>query len=253
MSKATSTRKSKPILSLLIPFRGRPEQIRSVLPILAELSRRRKGTFEVVAVELRGIESEKEYVEELGHTYIHIPCDRAFHKTLALNKALHASCGKFVVPYDIDLVPSESTLDRLANIVQLTDRILFAGYRLMSPLRSVRTIDQVAGSDTSVGSENAQSALYKHLTSGERFGIAPAFERQRLLAVGGWDENYVGWGAEDQDIIERYLSDGRTLVLSPDLIYYHLHHDRDPLWSEDAYVTRNRSYYAGNRAANHSG
>ena len=33
----------------------------------------------------------------------------------------------------------------------------------------------------------------------------------RLLEISGWDEKFVGWGGKDQNIIERYLQDGRFL------------------------------------------
>ena len=94
-----------------------------------------------------------------------------------------------------------------------------------------------------IAPEDQPSALRKHLLQGEKFGVLPYFQHQRLLHINGWDEAYVGWGAEDQDVIERYLADGRHLLRSPQLVYLHLHHGADPHWREPDIVATNRHYY----------
>ena len=78
---------------------------------------------------------------------------------------------------------------------------------------------------------------------GEKFGVMPFFCRQRLLDIQGWDEAFIGWGAEDQDLIERYLGQGRTLCRSPRLVYLHLHHEAEPQWREAETVASNRQTY----------
>ena len=50
------------------------------------------------------------------------------------------------------------------------------------------------------------------------------FKRDRLLAINGWDEKFIGWGGEDRDIIERYLIDAQFLARFPEFIYLHLPH-----------------------------
>lgn len=96
-----------------------------------------------------------------------------------------------------------------------------------------------------IAPEDQPTALWKHLTQHEKFGVVPLFQRQRLQAIGGWDEAFVGWGAEDQDLIERYLVGGYALCRCPELVYLHLWHDREAAWTEPELVAQNRLHYYG--------
>lgn len=87
------------------------------------------------------------------------------------------------------------------------------------------------------------TALWKHLTKHEKFGVVPFFQRERLSEIGGWDEEFVGWGAEDQDLIERYLKNGYALCRCPELVYLHLFHKQETRWTEPFLVQQNRDYY----------
>lgn len=91
--------------------------------------------------------------------------------------------------------------------------------------------------------EDQPTALWKHLMRYEKFGVVPFFCRDRLLAIGGWDERFLGWGAEDQDMMEGYLSTGVSLCRCPELLYLHLCHLTDPNWSEVQLIQQNRDYY----------
>lgn len=95
----------------------------------------------------------------------------------------------------------------------------------------------------SLGPEDQPSALRKHLLGGERFGVMPLFWRDRLQTLGGWDEAFVGWGAEDQALIEHYLTPQQALCRCPELIYLHLHHGPAAGWNEPDLTQKNRDYY----------
>lgn len=58
--------------------------------------------------------------------------------------------------------------------------------------------------------------------SKQRFRVIPFLKCDRLLAIGGWDKTFVGWGGEDRDTIERYLQDGQFLSRFPKIVYLHL-------------------------------
>ena len=81
------------------------------------------------------------------------------------------------------------------------------------------------------------------MTTNEKFGVCPIFLKQRLLDIGGWDEGFVGWGAEDQDIIDRYCKDDIHLARFASLTYVHLHHDVTPGWNDREFVEKNRGLY----------
>lgn len=176
--------------------------------------------------------------------YLHCPCGDLFHKTKALNLGLAAARGDYGVPYDVDLLPVGETLSRQWAIAQHSDQLLITGYRLMSD-RSSLTPEQMPAAleHSTTAPEDQPTALWKHLMRHEKFGVVPFFRRDRLLELGGWDERFIGWGAEDQDMIERYLQGGRSLCRCPELSYLHLFHAPDAHWSEPSLVQQNRHYY----------
>ena len=176
--------------------------------------------------------------------YTFCPCDRVFHKTKVLNLGLSLAQGEFVTPLDVDHIPVGKTLLHHLHLAQSSPHCLITGYRMM---RSEESIDlnaiPAALEAASIAPEDSPTALWKHLVRRERFGVVPFFERHRLIEIGGWDEAFIGWGGEDQDVIERYLRSDRFLCRCPDLLYLHLFHPPDSQWSESAFVESNRRHY----------
>lgn len=187
-----------------------------------------------LAKRLAALEMEYQFFENTG----------VFHKTRALNLGLQVSRGRFVTPWDVDLLPVGRSLNAHLQLAMQSSRLLVSGYRLMAAAETVEVdrIDTVAQT-AAVAAEDGASALHKHLTAGERFGVLPFLSADRVLKIGGWDEGFCGWGGEDQDLLERYLSDGRFLCRCPDLLYLHLAHPRESNWTEDASIARNRQHY----------
>lgn len=169
-----------------------------------------------------------------------------FHKTALLNAGMHAATSDFIVPYDIDLVPTGEALERhILLAISTEESSIVTGYRIMSsPDVRLSEFDILSAIDgASIAPEDQPSALKKQLTAGERFGVAPFFRTDIVRDIGGWDEQFIGWGAEDQDILERYTAEGFTFVRSPEIVYLHLHHGMENLWSEEKYRTSNRASY----------
>ncbi|MDX2213430.1 MAG: galactosyltransferase-related protein [Oculatellaceae cyanobacterium bins.114] len=182
--------------------------------------------------------------------YHFCPCPGVFHKTKALNLGLSVAQGEWVAPFDVDLIPVADSLTCHLRIAATSPSLLVTGYRVMSTAETihVRQVD-AALAQAAIAPEDMPTALWKHLIRGERFGVVPFFQRDRLLQIGGWDEAFVGWGGEDQDIIERYLERDRYLCRCPELVYLHLWHDRDPHWTEPNLIEQNRQhYYSGRRS-----
>lgn len=182
--------------------------------------------------------------------YLHISCPGVFHKTRALNSGLALARGSWVAPFDVDLLPVRQTLRQHLAIARRAPELLVSGYRLLSASASLTLAalpEAIARAE--IAPEDRPSALWKQLTRGERFGVVPLFQRDRLQAIGGWDEGFIGWGGEDQEVIERYLADGRHLCRVPDLLYLHLAHAGDRHWSEPELVAQNRAHYYAQRDA----
>lgn len=230
-------------LSLLLPLRGRIAQARAVLPMLAKSISLQTEICEVIVVESAPQQIHEDLCRSLGIRYAFDSADGTFHKSRLLNIALSMADSDFVAPYDIDLLPLSSTAQKHLALASTHPQLLVTGFRLMSPHETPTSDLASMRQEGTLGPENNPSAIRKWLVNGERFGVVPHFRRDLLLEIGGWDENYVGWGAEDQDIIERYLAKGVDFILSPDLVYLHLHHPPDPAWSEDRCRAANMAHY----------
>lgn len=234
------------IATLIVAVRGRLPYAQRTLPLLAKL--KADGLpLEIVVVE-SGLEPlYGALCSAIRCTHIFEESKDGFHKTRLLNKGLAVARGEMVVPYDVDLFPINNSLERhLWAAGSAKDALLVAGYRLLFDFDPWPPSDPPPA-DISIGSENRPSALWKALNRKERFGVAPVFMRDRLEAIGGWDNSFIGWGAEDQDVIERYLNNELLMVLAPDAVYGHLAHDHESDWKNDDVVSKNRGHYYAKR------
>lgn len=235
-------------LSLLIPFRGRRCHLKSVLPRIEQDDLVRSGKCEVIAIEADNKPHNKEYIESLGFRYYFMQSDGMFHKTALLNLGLENAKGEIVAPYDVDLVPhTPFTLTTHLNMALKNPDLLISGYHLKSTTESMELDDEFDYDNLFTPPWFHPSFVKNMLLSGKRFGVVPFFNRQRLLKISGWDEHYIGWGSEDQDIIERYIEPGLQMIHSLDLLYIHLWHEKNESWRESEYSYRNRKYYTSSR------
>ncbi|MBD1909058.1 MULTISPECIES: galactosyltransferase-related protein [unclassified Leptolyngbya] len=233
--------------SLIIPYRQREIHLKTQL----EWWKHQKdndysNNFEIILVEASETPSTwiQSAFQSENLSYIHYPCKGTFHKTKALNLGLNLAQGEFVVPYDVDLLPVRDVLLQHLWVAERSPELLITGYRIMSNTESI-AFEEVASvlEQTSIAPEDQPTALWKHLVLHEKFGIMPFFRKDRLLKIGGWDEQFIGWGGEDQDVIERYLKTGCHLCRCPELVYLHLFHQPDTHWTEPHIVAQNRQHY----------
>ena len=243
---------TEPSLTLMIPYRKRRNHLESLIawwhsdPALVK-------DVEVIVLEVdTQPTTAKDLVLGAGFRYEFIDCPGIFHKSHALNLGLARARGKLVTPFDIDLVPIDNALQRHKKAALGSPRILMTGYRLLTRRTRVSPCEiRSVAEKASVSSEDGKSALRKYLLFGERFGHVPMFQRSALESIGGWNETFLGWGADDQDVIERYLKESDSVFMrSPDFAYLHLFHPQAALWNEQQLVDENRRrYYALRKAA----
>ncbi|MEM7801194.1 MAG: glycosyltransferase family 2 protein [Chloroflexota bacterium] len=236
-------------LTLLIPIRNRAAHFRVFNSWFPAAAADFPDDLDVIFVEADGAPNLQAEIESAGYRSLFVENSGIFHKTRALNRALEESRSTYVVPYDIDLVPYRKTLARHYLCARSCADCVVGGYRLNLPESTLDSnLDQIleAVSIDYLAPEDMPTALFKQLWHGERFVVLPFFERSRLIDIGGWDEGFQGWGAEDQDILERYLAERYFMLRSPEFLYFHLHHGYDAQhWKNDAIVVQNRkAYYA---------
>ena len=233
-------------LTLITPYRNRLNHLINQLAWWEQYPHKQRLQWIVVEVTRSPSAALQKMLKKFQVTYLHLPCEGIFHKTKALNLGLSHAQGKLIAAFDVDLIPLGSTLERHCWLAERSSHCLLTGYRLMAATNTVdlSTISQSLEA-AATAPEDQPTALKKYLLKGERFGVMPLFCHDRLLAISGWDEAFIGWGAEDQDLIERYLSPDRALCRCPELTYLHLQHEPTADWNVAELTERNRAYYYG--------
>ena len=235
-------------LTLITPYRDRPNHLATQLDWWTQYASQTldKQSLEWIVVDLSAEYSshQQQMLEQHQISYIHLPCPGNFHKTKALNIGLNHAQGQLIAAFDVDLIPLGETLARHCWLAEQSPHFLVTGYRLMASTETVN-MKQLAPvlANTTLGPEDQPSALRKYLLKQEQFGVMPLFWRDRLLSIGGWDETYIGWGAEDQDLIERYLRPEQALCRCHELTYLHLKHEAAEGWNSSQLTARNREHY----------
>jgi hypothetical protein len=237
-------------LTLLTPYRDRCQHLTNQLAWWAQYEHKQDLEWIVIDLTAESYNEEpsdktlQQTLQQHQVGYIPFPCSADFHKTKALNLGLAQAQGDWIAAFDVDLIPLGEILVRHCWLAQRSPQLLVTGYRLMAPTETVAVseISQML-EQTSLGPEDQPTALRKYLLKGERFGVMPLFRRDRLIAINGWDETFVGWGAEDQDLIERYLTPEQGLCRCPELVYLHLKHGAADGWNCETLTTQNRAHY----------
>lgn len=240
----------RPELTLIVPLRGRAEHLAVQLAWLArQRAQPEHAPWEVVLVEGDSASSGAEPASRFDWVrYLFVEQQGPFCKSQLLNRGLAHARGDFVTVLDVDLLPAAGVLQRQLRLARGCLECLVSGYRVMlssqpvvEPLPAEADIAAQAWEDGTgaLAPEDSPSATLKYLLRRERFGVCPFFRRSLLLEVGGWDEAYVGWGGEDQDLIHK-LHASLTLLRGCDLLYFHMPHGADAGWRVPELTAANR-------------
>jgi hypothetical protein len=242
-------------VSLLTAYRRRADHLRCQREWLERLRAEETGAFEWIVVEGDERPTAQGLADAPWTQYGFVPMDGPFNKAILLNEAARLARAPRLCPLDVDLLPQHGTLSLHDVLAAQAPGMLVTGYRVQlaagittgSPREcSARWREALAASATAaavLGPEDGPSALRKYLLRGERFGVCPYYGAADWRHVGGVDEAFVGWGAEDQDLMARVLDLGRVLVRAYDLVYFHLPHGDDVGWRDAELTARNRERF----------
>lgn len=231
-------------LSLIVAYRNRPEQLQSLLNWFPEAVKRSGGNLELIIVESSLAPSLDRTALPTPIHYQHLEESGPFNKSRLLNIGFALATGEFVTSFDVDLFPHNLSFETHLRLARQSEILLVAGYRLITSFRSfsVEQLSRVQAT-AKIARENLHEGfLQDQLLNKHRFGVVPFFKREIINSIGGWDEHYVGWGGEDQDIIHRYLANDRFLLTSPDCLYLHLEHGHVTDWNDGELTRKNREY-----------
>ncbi|ALI99532.1 glycosyltransferase family 2 protein [Rufibacter tibetensis] len=167
--------------------------------------------------------------------------DHGFQKTMILNKAIAQAKGTYIVQVDGDVILHDKFIEDHLSLA--TPNRFLAGGRINLSEEHTRHVLENSIVTFTLRDIIKTSNLFNGLRSGflrrvlaNRYklkgknkyyakGCNMSFWRKDLLAVNGYNENYVGWGPEDSELAARLMNAGiRKKSLKMGGVQYHLHH-----------------------------
>ncbi len=225
---------SAPKISLIISTYESPAALEKVLQGVASQSQRPEevlladdGSGPVTRAMIEGWQTR------LGLRHIWHE-DRGFRKTIILNQALAAASGDYIVLLDGDCVPHRDFIRDHAALAEknfwVQGRRCFVQEESVPEFEIGRTpigLWCLQGRVTGWGKAFRLPFPVVKRNQKHRgiIGCNMGFWREDLVAVNGFDEDYIGWGREDSDLGARLYHLGRTRkFIYGWAIIYHLNH-----------------------------
>ena len=168
--------------------------------------------FEIVVVE-NGSETLSSLGEKEGITYVwqagkSIPAAR--------NAALRASRGKYIITLDADTIPDKGLISAMYRIMETNPSIGALGGRVERVQGDAGVLDQY-GVLLAAGQSEVQSFSFCPL--GYVITANACFRRQQLMALGGFDEQFLS--GSDVDICWRLSIEGYEIRTSSEPLVVH--------------------------------
>lgn len=255
--------KGKPKLTIIISYYKALENLKLILKALGEQSFK---NFEVIVSE---DDNNPETVGFITTNKDHYPFpiqhlnqkeDLGFRKNMMLNLSIKASNSDFLVFIDGDCVPHKHFAKQYADKAEIGyilwgRRVMLGQKKSMQILKnkSLSGLDlfSLANSDSeklkdAIYSPNLSLSLKEKGLKGCNWGIY----KEHLVAVNGFDEDYIRAGVgEDDDIEWRLKENGlHKKSMKNKAIVYHLHHERS---YADEGVRKNNELLEQKKKANH--
>ena len=226
--------------SVIIPTRGRPEQLRRCLRSLAELDWPADG-YEVIVVDDGGGLSE-------GIVGAEARLIRQKHAgpAAARNRGAHEAVNTRLAFVDDDCVVTPGWLAGFARALDEHPGAAAGG----------RVVNGLPGNLFSTATETMIEYMYA--ASDERFVTTNnlAVPRAGFLELGGFDEGFPLAAAEDRDFSQRWLASGVQIVSADDAVVEHAHEltlrgfvRQHFAYGRGAYIYRSRDASTRKRAA----
>ena len=238
-------------ISVIVPVYNRLEHLRALFLCLL---RQELQPDELIITDDGSSQKVLDFIEDLlpkakfkvKHIYQE---DKGFRKTRALNNAVRYSEGELLIFCDQDLIFGEDYIKTIAEnmndkiflmgrahhiteeeknkILSVIENVMFYKEILdLLPENYVKKIDEML-------KEDRIRRIFKNLKLSKRgirlVGMSYAINKKNYIKVNGYDENYIGWGQEDDDFGNRLTVagiNGKELLTKNTQL--HLWHYSDP-------------------------
>lgn len=160
------------------------------------------------------------------------------------NLGINNSKGDVLIFFDGDCIPCPEFVEKHMSKHSESDRsIVLLGSRFdtfhphtsvtsdlivnnFDKLKSMYRVPDMRPEDILVKYADNLNAIYLHFCYTWSCNIS--VKRSELLKVGGFDENYVGWGIEDVDLGYRLYKSGLISKYTTEAVIYHVPHRKAP-------------------------
>lgn len=248
-------------VSVVVPTYDSRTSLELCLLSLAHQRVDAEHSVEVVVVDDGSTDGTDRMVAGLGASptvrYVYVPRTAASGRSSARNRGVEESTGDLIVFLDADQVVPPDFLATHLRVHEGADAVVALGPRSqlddgpndVERLRREFTLEALPAVLFGDEREHVFSALecgLEDLETGWHYvwTCNVSVRRDRLLAVGGFDTGFRGWGFEDVEFGYRLARSGATFRWVPDAMAFHVH--RDPVsaqmyreWAENlAYFAR---------------
>jgi GT2 family glycosyltransferase len=207
-----------PMISVVIPTRHRPTELRNCLRSLSS------QTLPATEWELVIVEDGNEWGEdkllasafpELSLRYLqqaHAGCGAA------RNRGAEAARGKYVAFIDDDCLLPPDWLAKMATCIEKSDGGMIAG-------RPVNALKENVFSEATQHLIDYMLAYFNAKPDSATLAIGCNFAvpTEKFRALGGFAPQFYRQAAEEREFCFRWVASGRGIIYAPELIVYHAH------------------------------
>jgi len=238
-------------ISVIVPVYNRLEHLRALLLCLLK---QKKQPDELIITDDGSSQKVLDFIGDLipklefkvKHIYQE---DKGFRKTRALNNAVRNSIGDLLIFCDQDLIFGEEYVETIAGNIKENIFLMGRAHTLkreekdfvLENIEKINSYEEIVKNlpDSYIPTikkmlnEDKRRRLLKTFKLAKRgiklVGMSYALMKNAYIKVNGYDENYIGWGQEDDDFGNRLTVagiNGKELITKN--IQLHLWHYSDP-------------------------
>jgi len=191
---------SRPAVSFIIGHRGN-ERLAHLLATLCSIQKQVKIDFECIVVEQDVEPLIRDRLPDWVR-YVHAPRPErevGYNRSAALNAGVRQSRGQVLILHDHDmLVPADYAAEAW--------RLYEEGYEVMQLKRFVFYLDQASTHRVFAAGTVLNRPVFERVVENMEGGASLAISAKACEALGGMDEEFIGWGGEDNEFWDRCLT-----------------------------------------------
>ncbi|WP_205316205.1 glycosyltransferase family 2 protein [Novosphingobium sp. P6W] len=146
----------------------------------------------------------------------------------ARNAAARAASGDYLLFLDVDCIPMRGLVDAMADALAANDALICAQVRYLGPEDARgdwQEAELLGRSSGHPGRRFPAQGIREVENAGLFWSLVFGIHRERFFDLGGFDEAFTGYGAEDTDFGFRAREAGLPLLFMGGPGAFHQHHD----------------------------